>query len=103
MMRRIISMPGRLMFDGQDPGLFDHFAAVAQRMNVYTVHDYAGIVRHLVATWKVPSLAVTGKAAAAQEWLCVQADRLESLAEMVTEEVSKQPARKFSWIHNRMV
>ena len=31
MMRRIIVMPGRLMYDGKDPDLFDHFATVAQR------------------------------------------------------------------------
>ena len=28
MIKGIISMPGRLMFDGKDPDLFDHFAAV---------------------------------------------------------------------------
>src|SRR6188508_1611505 len=32
MLRRVIAMPGRLMFDGKDPDLFDHFAAVAQRL-----------------------------------------------------------------------
>src|SRR5438552_10838954 len=31
MMRRVIVMPGKLMFDGKDPDLFDHFATVAQR------------------------------------------------------------------------
>ena len=36
MLRRIIAMPGRQMFDGKDADLFDHFAAVAQRMGVYT-------------------------------------------------------------------
>ena len=30
MMKRIIAMPGKLMFDGKDPDLFDHFATVAQ-------------------------------------------------------------------------
>ena len=97
----IIAMPGQLMDDGQDPNLFDHFAAVAQRAKVYTVQDYAGIIRHLVAVWKVPTLALSGKAAAAQEFLCKQAERLESLAEMVTEEVARQEPAKFSWIHGR--
>src|SRR5690606_33411174 len=32
MLRRIIAMPGRLMYDGKDPDLFDHFSVVAQRM-----------------------------------------------------------------------
>ncbi|MBC7785694.1 MAG: acyl-ACP desaturase, partial [Burkholderiales bacterium] len=76
MMRRIIAMPGRLMNDGKDPDLFDHFATVAQRLNVYTVHDYASIIRHLVATWKIPSLSLSDKGAKAQEFLCAQAERL---------------------------
>lgn len=102
MLRRIITMPGKLMDDGKDPDLFDHFANVAQRLDVYTVHDYAGIIRHLVATWKVSDMALSGKAASAQNWLCLQADRLDSLAEMVADNVKKQPPTKFSWIYDRL-
>src|SRR2546423_5946370 len=39
MMRRVIVMPGQLMFDGTDAALFDHFATVAQRTGIYTVRD----------------------------------------------------------------
>jgi acyl-[acyl-carrier-protein] desaturase len=102
MLRRIIAMPGKLMDDGEDPDLFDHFAAVAQRLDVYTVYDYADIIRHLVSTWKVASLPLSGKAAAAQTFLCRQAERLESFAERVTEEAKLAPKVKFSWIYNRM-
>lgn len=101
MLRRIIAMPGRLMNDGGDPNLFEHFANVAQRLNVYTAFDYASIVRHLVATWKVAQRSVTGKAAAAQTYLCRQAERLESFADRVTEEAANQPPTKFDWIHGR--
>jgi len=103
MLRRIITMPGLLMGHDGDTSLFDGFATVAQRTKVYTVYHYAGIIRHLVDAWKVPTLALSGKAAAAQEFLCKQADRLESLAEMVTEEVAKQEPARFSWIHGRRV
>ena len=103
MLRRIIAMPGRLMDDNKDPDLFDHFSNVAQRLGVYTVHDYADIIRHLVKTWDVAALSLSGKAANAQEFLCVQAERLESLADAITEEASKQPAVKFSWVHDRKV
>jgi acyl-[acyl-carrier-protein] desaturase len=51
--RRIIAMPGKLMYDGKDPDLFDHFSVIAQRTGVYTVRDYAAIVRHLVRTWDI--------------------------------------------------
>ena len=62
MMRGLIAMPGKLMYDGRDPDLFDHFAIVAQRCGVYTVRDYATIIGHLVETWRIASLQVTGKA-----------------------------------------
>ena len=101
MLRRIIAMPGRLMDDGQDPDLFDHFSNTAQRLNVYTVMDYAGIVRHLVKTWNVASLSLNDKAANAQNFLCAQAERLESLAEAMAEDLAKQPLATFSWINGR--
>jgi len=103
MIRKIIAMPGRLMADGKDVDLFEHFAIVAQRLGVYTAHDYAGIVKHLVNTWQVGALAVTGAAAAAQEFLCNQAERLEAIADAITEKAKKQPPVAFSWIHGRVV
>ena len=101
MMRRVIAMPGRLMYDGKDPDLFEHFAVVAQRLGVYTALDYAQILGHLVNTWKVASRPVSGKAASAQEFLCCQAERLASFADEVMETVARQPRTPFSWIHGR--
>ena len=46
-LKGLIAMPGRLMEDGHDPDLYDHFAAVGQRVGVYTIRDYAGIIGHL--------------------------------------------------------
>jgi acyl-[acyl-carrier-protein] desaturase len=102
LIRRIIAMPGRMMTDGKDPDLFEHFAAVAQRIGVYTAHDYAAILKHLVSTWEIGALKVRGEAAAAQEYLCAQALRLESIADSITEKAMRLPPRKFSWIHDRM-
>ena len=99
--RRVIAMPGRLMNDGKDPDLFDHFAAVAQRMGVYTVNDYADIVRHLVATWKLADIPVTGKAARMQDFLCQHAERLDSIAEGVAARIAREPKMPFSWIYDR--
>jgi acyl-[acyl-carrier-protein] desaturase len=101
MMRHLIAMPGRLMSDGQDPDLFERFAAVAQRLGVYTVNDYAEVVRHLVARWNVATRKLSGPAAAAQEFLCLLADRLESVAENVSKKVALEPPTRFSWINNR--
>jgi len=103
MLRRVIAMPGRLMFDGKDPDLFDHFAAVAQRLGVYTALDYARIVEHLVRTWGVAGRAVSGKAARAQEYLCKHAERCHLLALQAADGMAGQTPVGFSWIFDRKV
>jgi acyl-[acyl-carrier-protein] desaturase len=103
MLRGRIAMPGRFMDDGRDPDLFDHFAIVAQRTNVYTVRDYASVIGHLVTAWDIAGRTVTGGAARAQHELCRQAERYERLAERTAAALAKQPARAFSWIRDRTV
>jgi acyl-[acyl-carrier-protein] desaturase len=103
MLRGLIAMPGRLMEDGGDPDLFGRFAAVAQRAHVYTAHDYASIVGHLVETWNIGRRAVTGTAARAQDELCRQADRCERLADRLSASVDERAPMAFSWIHNRRI
>ena len=72
-------------------------------MGVYTVHDYAAIIEHLVRTWKVDTLVVSGKAAKAQVYLCKQAERYTRLAEEIAARAEVQPTVKFSWIFDREV
>ncbi len=102
MMKKVISMPGKLMYDGKDPDLFDHFAIVAQKLGVYTVQDYAEIVGHLVKTWGVEKLSVSGKAAKAQQYLCSHADRCGNLVAYAGEALAAQPKVSFSWIYDRL-
>ena len=101
LIRGMIAMPGKLMYDGKDPDLFDHFATVAQRTNVYTVRDYADILAHLVETWDLANRPVTGKAARAQQDLCQQPARYHALAEQVEQRLAAEPRRAFAWIHDR--
>ncbi len=101
MLKGLIAMPGRLMYDGHDPDIFDHFAVVAQRTGVYTVYDYAKIIEHLVSIWDVPHRQVSGLAAKAQDYLCKQSERYHRLADHVTETLVNQPKFPFSWIHDR--
>ncbi len=103
MMRGLIAMPGKLMDDGQDPDLFEHFAAVAQRCGVYTVQDYAQIIEHLVTRWKIADLSVSGAAASAQNYLCRQAERYSRLGEEIAARTAAQAPVKFSWIYDRKV
>ena len=93
MIKGIISMPGRHMFDGQDPDLFDHFAVVSQRIGAYTVLTYAQIIEHLVEAWGVAHRSLSGKAARAQDYLCQQAEKYQRLADEIAETLAKTAAR----------
>lgn len=101
MLRDHIAMPATLMHDGRDPGLFDRFAVVAQRTNVYTVRDYASIIEHLVRSWNIAGRTVSGAAAQAQDDVCRQAERYERVAGRMSAALEKKPPAAFSWIHNR--
>lgn len=103
LIRGLIVMPGKRMYDGKDPDLFDHFAAVAQRTGVYTVRDYADILDHLVRTWDIANRSVTGNAARAQDDLCRQIKRYYQLAEQYEQRIEREPGVSFSWIHDRVV
>jgi acyl-[acyl-carrier-protein] desaturase len=103
LLRRIIAMPGKLMYDGKDPDLFDHFSVVAQRLGVYTVRDYAGIVRHLVRTWDIAGRSVSGKAARSQDFLCSHAEKIEAMADQTEQRLAAEPQVSFSWIYDRLL
>ena len=95
MMRRKITMPAVLMYDGAEENLFAKFSRVAQQIGVYTASDYAGIVDDLVKTWDVERLSgLSGAAAKAQEYVCGLADRYRALAGRV----SGTAPEEFSWL-----
>jgi acyl-[acyl-carrier-protein] desaturase len=106
MMRKKITMPAHLMFDGQDPRLFEHFSAVAQRLGVYTAHDYADILEFLVGRWGLEKLeGLSGEGQRAQDYVCGLAPRIRRLQERADELARKMEPRgvKFSWIFNKEV
>jgi acyl-[acyl-carrier-protein] desaturase len=101
MLKGLIAMPGRLMNDGHDPDLFDHYGSVTQRTGVYTSRDYGAIIRHLNNAWGIADRSVTAKAAKAQDYLCRQPDRYENLADELEDRALKQPRASFSWVYGR--
>ncbi|KAH8956294.1 hypothetical protein BDL97_07G032500 [Sphagnum fallax] len=105
MMRKKISMPAHLMYDGQDEHLFDNFSLVAQRIGVYTAKDYADIMEHLVAKWNVANIqGLSSEGHKAQDYLCSLPDRIRRLEERAHSKVKKGPKTgSFSWIFNREV
>ncbi|CAF2345272.1 hypothetical protein BRARA_J01892 [Brassica rapa] len=107
MMKKRITMPAHLMHDGRDDQLFDHYAAVAQRIGVYTAADYAGILEFLLRRWKVESLGsgLSGEGRRAQEYLCTLPQRIKRLEERANDRVKRQSkgSVSFSWVFGRDV
>ena len=100
MMKRKITMPASAMDDGTDHQLFQKFSAIAQRIGVYTVRDYADIIDDLVKHWAVANISGLYDAAAkAQDYLCGLAERYHKLAGRI----SFNNQASFSWIFNKAV
>ncbi|XP_062099146.1 stearoyl-[acyl-carrier-protein] 9-desaturase 6, chloroplastic-like [Humulus lupulus] len=106
MMRKKVTMPAFLMYDGCDPMLFHHFSAVAQRLGVYTADDYADILEFLVKRWKLEKMeGLNAEARQAQDYVCGLAPRIRKLQERADERARKMGplSVKFSWIFNKEV
>jgi acyl-[acyl-carrier-protein] desaturase len=104
MMRKKITMPAHLMYDGMDDNLFEHFSAVAQRLGVYTAKDYADILEFLVQRWNVADLTgLSGEGRRAQDFVCMLAPRIRRLEERAQARAKKGPVIPFSWIYDRKV
>ncbi|XP_051119973.1 stearoyl-[acyl-carrier-protein] 9-desaturase, chloroplastic-like [Andrographis paniculata] len=105
MMRKKITMPAHLMYDGRDENLFGHFSAIAQRIGVYTARDYADILEFIVARWRVEELAagLSGEGRKAQEYVCNLPARIRKLEERAQARVKQAAAVPFSWVFGREV
>lgn len=104
MMKKKISMPAHLMYDGRDDNLFEHFSAVAQRLGVYTAKDYADILEFLVGRWNVESLdGLSGEGKRAQDFVCSLAPRIRRLDERAQSRAKRAQPVPFSWIYDRQV
>ncbi|PIN26030.1 Acyl-[acyl-carrier-protein] desaturase [Handroanthus impetiginosus] len=104
MMRKKISMPAHLMYDGRDNNLFEHFSFVAQHLGVYTARDYADILEHLVHRWKVADLTgLSSEGQNAQDYVCGLAPRIRWLEERTQGRAKQAPRIPFIWIYDREV
>ncbi|TYH28344.1 hypothetical protein ES288_A02G136300v1 [Gossypium darwinii] len=106
MMKKKITMPAHLMYDGEDPRLFEHFSAVAQRLGVYTADDYADILEALIERWGLEKMeGLTGEGRRAQDFVCGLAPRIRKLQERAEDRAKKIGPHgvKFSWIFNREI
>lgn len=104
MMKKKISMPAHLMYDGRDDNLFEHFSAVAQRLGVYTAKDYADILEFLVGRWKVENMTgLSGEGRRAQEFVCGLPPRIRRLEERAQGRAKELSPVPFSWVFDRSI
>lgn len=101
MMKIKVTMPAHLMYDGCDKNIFTKFSNIAQRIEVYTVKDYADIISNLVKGWDIENIkGLSDLAAKAQDYLCSLSERYLNLANRFS---FAGPGEKFSWIFDREV
>lgn len=105
MMRKKISMPAHLMYDGRDENLFEHFSTVAQRLGVYTAKDYADILEFLVGRWNVEKVTgLSGEGRKAQDYVCGLASRIRKLEERAQARAKQtSSSAPFSWVFGREI
>ncbi|XP_075502858.1 stearoyl-[acyl-carrier-protein] 9-desaturase, chloroplastic [Primulina tabacum] len=104
MMRKKVSMPAHLMYDGTDNNLFENYSSVAQKLGVYTAKDYADILEFLVARWEVEKLTgLSGEGRKAQDYVCRLPPRIRKLEERAAARAKEVSSAPFSWIFGREV
>lgn len=104
MMKKKISMPAHLMYDGNDDNLFEHYSAVAQRLGVYTAKDYADILEFLVGRWEVEKLTgLSSEGRRAQDYICGLAPRIRKLEERAQARAKERSPVPFSWIFSKEI
>jgi len=99
MMRKKIVMPAHLLREsgGKIGDLFSHFSHAAQRLGVYTTHDYIHIMESLIQYWEIDHIReLNDQAERAREYLMQLPQRLKRIAERVTP--SPQETYQFKWI-----
>ena len=101
MMRKKIVMPAHFLREtgGELGKTFDHFSNAAQRLGVYTTHDYIYILTKLIKEWNIEHLGdLDDNGEKARDYLMALPDRLKRIADRM-----KLPELEyeFSWIGKR--
>ncbi|GAB3542249.1 acyl-ACP desaturase [Spirosoma fluminis] len=98
MMRKKIVMPAHFLREtGTKIGqTFSHFSDAAQRLGVYTTHDYIDIADSLLTDWNIGAIVELNDAGQrARDYLMALPDRLRRVADRTKVPTLEYP---FSWI-----
>jgi acyl-[acyl-carrier-protein] desaturase len=98
MMRKKIVMPAHFLREtgGTISELFTHFSDAAQRVKVYTTHDYIDILQSLIDEWDISNkVDLNDKAEKARDYLMALPSRLTRISDRI-----KVPEKQyeFAWI-----
>ena len=99
MMKNKIIMPAQFLREsGESLGsAFDEFSNAAQRIGVYTGHDYVDIMRKLIDKWDIANLqGLTEEAEKARDFVMALPDRMDRINQRIhiPEEVTH-----FKWVN----
>lgn len=98
MMKQKIVMPAHFLREsGQKIGeAFEQFSDSAQRIGVYTAHDYVDILRKLIDKWQIDKVnGLTSEAEKARDFLMKLPDRMARISERL---VIPEESHIFKWV-----
>ncbi len=98
MMKKKIVMPAQFIREsGQGIAeAFENFSNAAQRLGVYTTHDYVDILAKLNAHWEIDKMnSLTDEAEKARDFLMKLPDRMTRIAQRIS--VPEDP-HQFKWV-----
>ena len=98
MMKKKIVMPAHFLREsgGAINDLYSHFSDAAQRVNVYTTHDYIDILKGLLQDWKIADRTdLNSEAEKARDFLMALPSRLTRISERI---VVPEAQYEFSWV-----
>ncbi len=103
MMKSKIIMPAHFLREtGQAIGAkFDEFSVSAQKIGVYTSHDYVDIMKRLIDKWDIANLTdLNDKAEKARDFVMKLPDRMTRISDRL---VLPDETAKFSWVNPAVV
>ncbi|MFI2741505.1 acyl-ACP desaturase [Zhouia sp. PK063] len=98
MMKKKIVMPAQFVRESGDSigAAFENFSNAAQRLGVYTTHDYIDILGKLNAHWQIDKITgLNDQAEKARDFLMKLPDRMKRISERIAVPVDQH---KFKWV-----
>ena len=103
MMKKKIVMPANLIREsgGKMGDAFELFSDSAQRIGVYTAHDYIDIMKKLIDKWQIEKLNnLTDEAEKARDYLIKLPDRMTRIADRMV--IQSEP-HIFKWVRPALI